>query len=240
MMEWIVILVIILCICVGYYSQSVGEYSISQIKESQIPQQLTHVWEEKKPVVITDIRSAGIWTPAGLRQTRFWGAQPIWEEYQENPQSPIRTTRQQEYIWSDILGVSQIESEKLLRWFELSWGFFTKTEAHIGPEGLRPTFGWATAYSCTDGAARCILIHSKQKAKLPPGWKDLRWSDATVAHHPLWTQVQYIEVILRPGTYLMVPPHWTVAVEPIDSKPIWWARTDVHHPISAWAQRLNG
>ena len=240
MIEWIVILLIILCILVGYYSQRVSEYSISQIKEVQIPLHLTHVWEEKKPVVISGVRSRGLWVAEGLRQTRFWGAQPIWGAYMADPDQAFPANRAQQLTWAEILGISQIESETLLRWFDLSWGFSTRVEAHIGAEGLRPTHGWATAFSCTDGEARCILIHSRQAAKLPPGWKDLRWRDATVSHHPLWTQVQYIEVILRPGTYLIVPPHWTVAVEPLDStKPIWWTRTDIHHPISAWAQWWN-
>jgi hypothetical protein len=240
MIEWIVIILIIFCIAVWYYTQSVAEYSLSQIKESQIPLQLNHIWEEKKPVVVSDVRSKGIWIADGLKQTRFWNAQTIWGDYEANPNMTILPNRSQQVTWAEILGISQIESEMVLRWFDLSWGFSTSVEAHIGAEGLRQTYGWATAFSCTDGEARCILIHSRQGAKLPPGWRGLQWSDATVTHHPLWTQVQYIEVILRPGTYLIVPPHWVVAVEPLKpEKPVWWIRTDVHHPISAWAQRWN-
>ena len=240
MIEWIVILLIILCITVGYYSQSVAEYSLSQIKEPQIPVQLTRVWEEKKPVVISDVRQKGVWVAEGLKQTRFWGAQPIWGAYQADPENAFPSDRAQHLTWAEILGISQIESELLLRWFGLSWGFSTSVEAHIGAEGLRRTYGYATAFSCSDGEARCILIHGRQAAKLPPGWKGLRWKDATVTHHPLWTQVQYIEVILRPGTYLIVPPHWTVAIEPFnEGKPIWWTRTAVHHPISSWASWWN-
>jgi hypothetical protein len=241
MIEWIVILLIIFCIIVWYYSQSVAEYSLSQIKESQISTQLAQVWEERKPIVISENRSRGIWVSEGLRQTRFWGAQPIWNEYMNNPNKPPITDRAQQLTWAEILGISQIDSDTLLNWFNLSPIVFSvRTEAHIGPEGLRQTYGWATSISCTDGEARCIMVHSAQKARLPPGWLGLRWIDATVAHHPLWTQVQYIEVILRPGTTLIVPPHWIVAIEPLDSsKPIWWVRSDIHHPISSWAQRWN-
>jgi hypothetical protein len=241
MIEWIVILLIIFCIIVWYYSQSVAEYSLSQIKESQISTQLAQVWEERKPVVVSENKSRGIWVAEGLRQTRFWGAQPIWNDYVNNPNKLPITDRAQQLTWAEILGISQIDSDTLLKWFNLSSIVFSvRTEAHIGPEGLRQTYGWATSISCTDGEARCVMIHSAQKARLPPGWLGLRWVDATVAHHPLWTQVQYIEVILRPGTVLIVPPHWIVAIEPLDSsKPIWWVRSDVHHPISSWAQRWN-
>lgn len=241
MIEWIVILLIIFCIVVWHYTQSTTKYSLSQITETQIPTSLTTLWEEKNPIVISEVRSRRIWASDALKQTRFWGAQPIWQQYELNPQAIQPVERSLQTTWSEILGISRIESELLLKWFDMSSIVFsTRTEAHIGPEGLRQCFGWATAVTCTDGEARCILLHSGQKSRLPPGWLNLRWSDATVAHHPLWTQVQNIEVILRPGTTILVPSHWILAVEPLDTqKPFWWTRTDLHHPISKIAQQLN-
>jgi hypothetical protein len=246
MLEWLLILVIILCISISYYTQSVSEYSLAQIKEIQISMQLAPLWDEKKPVVVSDVRPQEIWLANSLRQTKYWAAEPSWANYEQTSQyTPTHEGRTKEIAWAEILGISQIQNTALTKWFELTpWVFHTKTEAHIGPEGLRPTYGWATSYSCTQGTARCILLHNAQKAKLPSGWKGLRWKDATFAHHPLWVQVQYIEVVLRPGTTLLVPPHWIVAIEPSNTSPngsetIWWIRSDVHHPISAMAQRLN-
>jgi len=241
MIEWIVILLIIFCILVWHYSQSTNKYSISQLKESQIPTNLISLWEEKNPVVISDVRSLNIWSSNSLRQTRFWGAQPIWNEYQTNPIDAPTGNRSLQTTWSDILGLTKVESETLMKWINFSPILFsTRTEAHIGHEGLRKTYGWATAVSCTDGEVRCILLNSSQTPKLPPGWKGLRWSDATIAHHPLWTQIQTIEIILRPATTLLIPPHWIFAIEPLNpEKPIWWTRTDLHYPISKWAQKWN-
>ena len=241
MIEWIVILLIIFCIIVMHYLQSTKQYSLSQIKESQIPTSLQTLWEEKNPIIVTDCRTTGIWVANALKQTRFWGAQPVWQQYQKNPSAPLTTLRSLQITWSEILGVTQIESETLLKWFDLNSVIFsTKTECHMGHEGLRQTYGWSTAVTCTDGEMRCILLNSSQKSKIPPGWNGLRWSEATVANHPLWTQVKNIEVILRPGSVLLVPPHWIIAVEPLSSdQPIWWTRTDIHHFISGWAQKLN-
>lgn len=242
--EWIVILVIIFCILVFYYSQSISQYSLSQMDEVQVSKQLSRVWEEKKPVVISNCKKRRIiWSAAALQQTRFWGAQPIWGAYEADPQNALPPSRSQEITWADILGIGNMESSSLKEWFSstmLSPFYSYQTEAHIGPEGLRQTYGYATGVTCTEGEARCILLHSAQKSRLPPGWTSLRWKDATVAHHPLWTQVQYIEVLLRPGTTLLVPPHWLIAMEPVNtSEPIWWTRTSVHHPISWLAQRWN-
>jgi hypothetical protein len=242
--EWIVILGIIFCILVFYYSQSVTQYSLSQMDEDHVAQQLGHVWEERRPVVISKCMTKRIiWSAESLKQTRFWGAQPIWGAYEADPQGALPPSRSQELTWADILGIAGMQSSMIGGWFSsnlLSNLYTYQTEAHIGAEGLRQTYGHATAFACTQGTARCILLHSAQKSKLPPGWKTLRWKDATVAHHPLWTQVQYIEVLLRPGTVLLVPPHWLLAIEPVEpSEPIWWTRTAVHHPISWLAQRWN-
>jgi len=241
MIEWIVILLIIFCIVVWHYTQSTTKYSLSQITELQVQTSLTTLWEEKNPVIISEVKSRRIWSSDALKQTRFWGAQPIWQQYEANPQAIQPVERSLQITWSDILGISRIESELLLKWFDMSpLVFSTRTEAHIGPEGLRQLYGWATAVTCTDGEARCILLHSGQKSRLPPGWPGLRWSEATVAHHPLWTQVQNIEVILRPGTTLLVPSHWIMAIEPLNlENPMWWTRTDLHHPISKMAQGMN-
>lgn len=241
MIEWIVIFLIIFCIVVWHYSQASTKYNLSQLKESQVSMNLTSLWEEKNPVIVSEVNQVGIWTEKRLRQTRFWEAQPIWQEYVSDPQGISQVEYSLQTTWSEILGISQIDSDTLLNWFNMNpYIFSTRTEAHIGPEGIRQAYGWATAITCTDGEARCILLHSAQKVKLPPGWKGLRWIDATVAHHPLWTQVQNIEIILRPGTTLLIPPHWLIAIEPLDAtKPIWWTRSDLHHPISKWAQRWN-
>jgi hypothetical protein len=241
MLEWFIILGIIICIVVWYYNQSATEYSLNQITEVQVPVQLADLWQEKKPVVVSDCGANRLWVADGLRQTRFWVAQPVWEAYEQNPGTLVAPGRALEVTWADILGVSRLEEERLLRYFNgASWIFGTRTEAHIGAEGLRETYGYATAISVTDGEGRCILLHSAQKAKMPPGWLGLRWANATVAHHPLWTQVQFIEVVLRPGTTLLVPPHWIMAIEPLEQmKPVWWVRTDYHHPISKLAQKMG-
>jgi len=240
MIEWIVILLVIVCIIAWYYSHSVSEYRFSQIKEVQIPTQLDSLWEEKVPIIISET-GKDIWSAESLKLTRFWTAQPLWSQYQANPNMPIRQTKDARVLWADILGISQIYHETLLSWFSLSPLLFSvTTEPHLGAIPLRPTFGWATCIKCTQGEARCILLHNAQKSRLPAGWESLRWRDATVAHHPIWSQVKFVEVILRPGTALLVPPHWVMAIEPLEpSEPIWTIVSEVHHPVSQAAMRIH-
>ena len=241
MIEWIGIFLIIVCILAWYYSHSVSEYRFSQIQEFQIPTQLNVLWEEKIPVIISDITTKDIWSPTFLQITRFWSAQPLWSKYQTDPTIHIPFDKNQQTIWAEILGISQIQEETLLRWFSLPpLVFSVSTETRLGPIPLRPVYGWATSIQCTYGEVRCILLHSAQKARLPSGWDGLRWRDATVAHHPIWTQVKFVEVILRPGTALLVPPHWVVALESVDpSVACWTLWSEIHHPLSKIAKRLH-
>lgn len=241
MIEWVVVLLVIVCIIAWYYSHSVSEYRFSQIKEFQIPTQLDSLWEEKIPIIVSDLTNKDIWSSTSLKLTQFWTAQPLWSMYEQDPQIHINLSQDNKVLWADILGISQIQQEVLLNWFSLSPLLFSVTsETHLGPIKLTPTFGWATCIKCTQGEARCILLHNSQKSRLPAGWDTLRWRDATVAHHPIWSQVKFVEVILRPGTALLIPPHWVVAVEPSDMQtPVWSIISEVHHPVSKIAKRLH-
>jgi hypothetical protein len=241
MIEWVVVLLVIVCIIAWYYSHSLSEYRFSQIKEVQIPTQLDSLWEEKIPIIVSDLNNKDIWTSDSLKLTKFWTAQPVWAMYEQDAHINTRTSKETSILWADILGITQIQQETLVQWFSLSPLVFSVTsETHLGPIPLRPTFGWATCIKCTQGEARCILLHNAQKSRLPAGWESLRWRDATVAHHPIWSQVKFVEVILRPGTALLIPPHWVMALEPLDTeKPMWSIISEVHHPVSKIAKRIH-
>ena len=99
MIEWFVILGIIFCIVVWYYTQTVNQYGLSQINESQIPLQLAALWQEKKPVVISDVRESQIWAADSLSQTRFWTAQPIWAQYGSDPTTLVPENKAKQMTW---------------------------------------------------------------------------------------------------------------------------------------------
>ena len=110
MIEWIVILLIIFCIVVWHYTQSTTKYNLSQIKEAQIPTNLTTLWEEKNPIVVSEVRSRRIWASDALKQTRFWGAQPIWQQYELNPQHIQPVERSLQTTWSEIRLVERLRN----------------------------------------------------------------------------------------------------------------------------------
>jgi hypothetical protein len=54
---------------------------------------------------------------------------------------------------------------------------------------------------------------------------------------PLLNEVQFMDVILRPGHMFIMPPHWIVSLKSTDKMPV-FAWIEVHHPISKLASSL--
>lgn len=52
------------------------------------------------------------------------GAQSIWEDYDKNPEILVPSNHSQQMAWAEILGISQIQRDTLLKWFELHQWIF--------------------------------------------------------------------------------------------------------------------
>jgi hypothetical protein len=73
---------------------------------------------------------------------------------------------------------------------------------------------------------------------LPPSWEGTFVSELKPAESPLLHEVQFIDVILRPGHLFILPPHWIVSMKSDDTPPV-FAWIEVHHPISFLAAALQ-
>jgi hypothetical protein len=58
---------------------------------------------------------------------------------------------------------------------------------------------------------------------------------------PLIGQIQCIDVVLRPGSCIVLPPHWKYSLEekPEDVRPICTVKVVVNHPISAFIEKVD-
>ena len=56
----------------------------------------------------------------------------------------------------------------------------------------------------------------------------------TTQDTPLLSQISYLDVILRPGTLLLLPPHMIVDISTA-SQSAWSFIAEIHHPISILA-----
>jgi hypothetical protein len=107
-----------------------------------------------------------------------------------------------------------------------------------GRRGLQPIHSW-TAIILTEGEATVSLLHRKNDKFLPACWKGLHPVDMSRSHTPFLDDVKYIDIIVRPGTVLLVPPHWRTAIEPTKENGLALEVT-FHHPMSLFMGALRG
>jgi hypothetical protein len=138
---------------------------------------------------------------------------------------------------------------KNLWWGPLLW---SQTKVAINAQGLRPTFGYCTIIIATEGVLHVSLLNESSDAYLPKQWLGKRLSKLTRDDAPLLGQIQFVDVIVRPGSALLVPPHWKVCWEcektPITTKTTKITKTtktptlalwiDIHHPVSFISQQV--
>jgi hypothetical protein len=82
-------------------------------------------------------------------------------------------------------------------------------------------------------------MHKKTDKFLPAGWRGLHPADMCRSHTPFLEDVKYIDIIVRPGTILLIPPHWRSAIEPREGNGL-VLEIGFHHPMSLLMGALRG
>jgi hypothetical protein len=241
-LEAFLVLGIVFLILLFFYKQAVQEFRILQTDSLDKAMGLL---AERSPIVVLPAPlTQQLWTRADIQQRPTLAATPVngktlaeaikQESYPLKPQT-AETLAQQ-------IGLPVWIRQTLLPTFTGAtwWGPITttRTEVTIGAQGLRQTYGYSTALFATDGALAVSLLNESADPYLPPSWKGKRVSKMTRDDAPLLAQIQYVDVIVRPGSALLIPPHWKACWETYDSKePALAVWTEFHHPLSRFVGR---
>lgn len=238
-LESLFVLSVLAVILVFFYKRAIHEFNILQVDSLEKGFQslgdlspiVVHPWTKTLP----------LWTRADLAQRpqRLHALLPglmmtlekglTATSIQMNPNDSETLAKQ--------AGLDVMAPQLFLPTFKESvwWGFLAKprVEALIGAQGLRPTYAHTTIVQCTEGALSVSLVTEASDAYLPEAWKGKRLSKLTRDEAPLLAQIQYVDVIVRPGSLLLVPPHWRICWETHESDvPALAVWTEIHHPIS--------
>jgi hypothetical protein len=230
----VLILVIITTILFFFYKQAVKEFRILQTDSLD---KIIPLMNERCPIVLLPSPiPATLWTQKDIEQ------RPILKQRVEkylNKSSTWIEPKEANEIATQVglpIWVNQniLPSLKNIWWGALIW---TQTKITIGAQGLRPTFGFITIIMATEGALQVSLLNESSDPYLPKQWLGKRLSKLTKDDAPLLNQIQYVDVILRHGSALLVPPHWKICWENLDTKSSLGLWIDVHHPVSFIAQQ---
>jgi hypothetical protein len=248
-LEGLLFLCLGIVILIFFYKQANTEFQIAQVDSFDKIQKLI---QERNPVVIQPfISPKQLWTLDDIHQRQSLGSVLI-------PNLNI-TLQQASYEkdkilqWdshfaeklADITGLPVWANQMLTDTFKtqslLTKLYSYRTEVYLGPQGLCQTYGTSTFIFTTEGTATLTLLNEQSNPYLPKGWKGKLLSKLTRDEAPLIGQIQCIDIVLRPGSCLMIPPHWKYCIEEDkkDTQPVCSVKITVHHPISKLMERSS-
>ena len=211
-----------------FYEQAASEYRINQVSYASYVNKLLL---EQEPIVITETPMCPIWTIEDVKQRGLHlRKKPI--NFKDRPPT-LEDSRS--------LGLNigaEVWLEKLLHANTLSKFSMKEIRATWGRRGLQPIHSW-TAIILTEGVATVSLLHRKTDKFLPATWRGLHPGELTLAHTPFLDDVKFIDIIVRAGTILLVPPHWRTSIEPTEGTGLSLEVT-FHHPMSLLMGAMRG
>jgi hypothetical protein len=241
--ESLLVLAVLAVILVFFYRQAVKEFQILQTDSLDKAQGLL---SERSPVVLLPAPTPqNLWTHTDLKQrptlakTSINGI-PLRDALQRQtfsmrPDSAEALAKQ--------VGITVWADQVLLPAFKTaSWWtpmLLSRTEVAIGSQGLRQTYAYTTLLMATEGDLQVSLLNESSNPYLPAKWMGKRLSKMTRDDAPLLSQIQFVDVIVRPGSALLIPPHWKVCWESKSSStPALAVWMELHHPVSWLAQKM--
>lgn len=237
LLESLLVLGVLIIILLFFYKQAVQEFRILQTDSLEKAMGLL---SERSPIVVMPSPTPQqLWTRQDVAQRPTLAKLPLegrsLEEAIKMETYPLPPEAGE--ALSQKVGLPIWIQQTLLPIFkQANWWtpiLTNRTEVVIGAQGLKQTYAHCTAIMCTDGAISVSLLNESANAYLPPAWKEKRVSKMTRDDAPLLAQIQYVDVIVRPGSMLLVPPHWKVCWETHEKGPAAFAVwTEFHHPLS--------
>ena len=234
-------------ILVFFYRQAVQEFRILQTESLEKAMPLLH---ERCPIVVLPIQQPQqLWTRDDIEQ------RPSLKQLLINGVK-LQTAIQQvsfplqpavaESIATQVGLPVWVKQTFLPQFQNSSWWtpiLTARSEVTIGAQGLRQTYAYSTILLATEGTLSVSLLNESSDAYLPSKWIGKRVSKLTRDEAPLLHQIQYIDVLVRPGSALLLPPHWKVCWETQGSetqtKPCLAVWIEMHHPLSSFVRSAS-
>jgi len=266
-LESLFIILLILVFTVIFYRAAIHEYTILQRNWSD-DSKWSDLLAERAPLIVREIPAewTKFWTIA--RNANFnWPV--VINDGKQRVRSNLaawlkaKNTRTHSIMNCSDLGAAAALPEQaneigqhFRRPLWLPGSFAVKnTQANIIPPyenafvGLQKTTAEATCWVATDGAPlRIWLAH--EGATKGGEWLPAKpygrnpWTIKT-EETPWIAELKFLEIVLRPGNLLILPPHWWVAIKPhkaAGTTPVegcWYWTTEFHSPISWVATRFH-
>ncbi len=255
MIEYLVLPAILFLAAVILYYQRRDDITILQVEDSQVQEQLAELLQERQPLVIRGVQPPKGLTREGLQAAPRLEGFPVGgktlSEVLANPSllataaglptcnraGRLALADELSFpVWVNHVWLPLLSSTTWTGW---ATGCM-RTEAVLGGLGMWRTTGLYTLIIPTEGTYTVSVLSKSSEAFLPTKWHYRYLTTLTPNDTPLVSDLKYLDIIVRPGTALAVPPHAIVSIHPKDPSSLSaFAVLEYHEPISLLARSVS-
>lgn len=262
LLEFGIALCFVFFAAVWFYSQRRDRIEILQLEFANFPEKGTELAQEKQPIILRGAPVPPIFSQLkGARITRLHTfplqttiePPPTLQAYCVSPGTVLPEFQSHgRPVLSNEASLALADELALSTWtrhtLQESFSNFTGLPSFLGSTETRVLLGGfgmsrlKSVYSCflvTEGTYTLSLVSKASEEFLPKQWA-YRYPDTlTINDTPLVSEIQFIEVILRPGTLACVPAHTICSMKPATTQEFHSAICiDVDTPISNLSKLL--
>ena len=221
MWEIILVALVVWAILLFFYKQAITEFTINQIEWAQRID-IIGLLGERAPLVIRGLPPAAFWTSEDLVARAEWYADiPVFEGVDLGEWIHSQKNSHAICPWKDAQAQA-IGRATGLRVWETKWirPFVIGRAASIwthavyqcwaGRVGLRKMHAVWTLIMPMEGSITVSILPQTVESVLPATWTGGFPAEWTAKDTPFLSDVKFVDVVVRPGTGLMVPAHWFV------------------------------
>ena len=236
MIEILILISFVFLIYIFFYKQGMQEYSINQLDFSNIDK-ISNLLYEKNPIIINHVPSIPSLLPQTLLKTpRFAN---ILGNYIEK--KDINLPHSEEFE-SFIANESGFHTFGMHMWFSRlhthplsEYISSLKTKVCFGSKTLQKTHALYNIIIPIEGKYECSLINSEYEVCLPSAWSSCNNIESITS---TTKQLQYIDVILKPGSILIIPANWYYLMK--DSVQYsYYGIINYHEPVSIFSEYIE-
>ena len=248
MLELILIGLLGFLILTFFYKQAICEFRINQLDWDKRTQ-LTGIMAENIPTVLRGVPVAPFWTQQDVAMRQSYGAAKIFDD-QGLAEWMASTTPDTICPWTLAHAAEAAAAAGLSTWSQrwLNSAILTVLTAYwlsptyrcwAGARGLAKTTAPWTAIFTTEGTATVTIMPENVAHALPKPWSGLFPGDLTIYDTPFVADLKYMDIVVRPGTVLLMPAHWFISWKGDGTVCPMVCTVEYHSPVSRFACALG-
>ena len=248
MLEIILIGMFLFLILTFFYKQAICEFRINQVEWGK-RDTLQDAIQERVPTVLRGIPQAKFWTQEDVMMRASYGTVSVFDN-QGLPEWLTSTTSDSECPWTTEHASSIASVSGLITWAERwinenvlspieSYWYYPKYLCFAGSKGLHKTVAPYTLLTPTEGEIIVNIMPENVAHALPVVWKGTFPSELTQYDTPFINDLKFMDIIIRPGTALIMPAHWFISWKSNKDNIPLVCSIEYHSPISRFALAMG-